>query len=140
MKLTFPDVKSTFPLTAILIFLSVPTFSLKSQAAPPPTKVGQCSNTFVSKVMTRLQDAVTKKPILGSGTSIEFTNGIYLVSYDTVPEAESSKPRDPVKLCLISIPKNCPPGDNRGKVYTATNLRTKKTFTLPDSQHSCGGA
>jgi hypothetical protein len=57
-----------------------------------------------------------------------------------VPEAESSKPRDPVKLCLISIPKNCPPGDNRGKVYTATNLRTKKTFTLPDSQHSCGGA
>jgi hypothetical protein len=90
--------------------------------------------------MTRLQDAVTKKPILGSGTSIEFTNGIYLVSYDTVPEAESSKPRDPVKLCLISIPKNCPPGDNRGKVYTVTNLRTKKTFTLPDSQHSCGGA
>lgn len=132
--------KSTFPLTAILILLSVPNFSLKSQAATPPTRLGHCSNTSVAKVMTRLQDAVTKKPILGSGTSIQFTNGIYLVSYDMVPEAESSKPRDPVKLCLISIPKNCPPGDNRGKIYTATNLRTKKTFTLPDSQHSCGGA
>lgn len=132
--------KSTFSLTAILILLSVPNFSLKSQAAPPPTRVGKCSNTSVAKVMTRLKDGITGKPILGSGTSIEFTNGIYLVSYDMVPEAESSKPRDPVKLCLISIPKNCPPGDNRGKVYTATNLRTKKTFTLPDSQHSCGGA
>jgi hypothetical protein len=132
--------KSTFPLTAILILLSVPTFSLKSQAASPPTRAGKCSNTSVAKVMTRLEDSVTKKAILGSGTSIEFTNGIYLVSYETVLEAEYSKPRDPVKLCLISIPKNCPPGDNRGKVYTATNLRTKKTFTLPDSQHSCGGA
>jgi hypothetical protein len=132
--------KSTFSLTAILILLSVPTFSLKSQAATPPTRVGKCSNTSVAKVMTRLEDSVTKKPILGSGTSIEFTNGIYLVSYDTVSEAESSKPRDPVKLCLISIPKNCPRGDNRGKVYKVTNLRTKKTFTLPDSQHSCGGA
>ncbi|MEA5537002.1 hypothetical protein [Crocosphaera sp. XPORK-15E] len=132
--------KSTFPLAAIFIILSVPTFSFKLEAAPPPTRVGQCSNTFVSKVRTRLEDGVTGKPILGSGTSIEFTNGIYLVSYDTVPEAESSKPRDPVKLCLVSIPKNCPPGDNRGKVYTVTNIRTKKTFTLPDSQHSCGGA
>ena len=132
--------KSTFPLTAILILLSVPTLPLPSQAAPPPPRVGKCSNASVAKVMTRLEDGVTGKPILGSGTSIEFTNGIYLVSYDTIPQAESSKPRDLVKLCLISIPKDCPPGDNRGKVYKATNLRTKQTFTLPDSQHSCGGA
>jgi hypothetical protein len=132
--------KATLPLTIILLVLSVPTFSYKTQAAPPPTRVGQCSNTFVAQVGTRLADGVTGKPILDSGTLIQFTNGIYLVSYDTVPEAESSKSRDPVKLCLISIPKNCPPGDNRGKVYTVTNLRTKKTFTLPDSQHSCGGA
>lgn len=132
--------KLAFSLTAILFLFSVPTLYLQSQAAPPPTRVGKCSNTSVAKVGTRLMDGVTGKPILGSGTSIELTNGIYLVSYDTVPEAESSKPRDPVKLCLISIPKNCPPGDNRGKIYKVTNLRTKKTFTLPDSQHSCGGA
>ena len=132
--------KSTFSLTAILILLSVSTLPLPSQAAPPPTHLGKCSNTSVSKVRTRLEDGVTGKPILGSGTSIEFTNGIYLVSYDTIPQAESSKPKDPVKLCLISIPKDCPPGDNRGKVYKAINLRTQQTFTLPDSQHSCGGA
>ncbi|WP_013324175.1 hypothetical protein [Gloeothece verrucosa] len=132
--------KLTSSITAILILLSIPTFSLKSQAAPPPTQVGQCSNTSVAKVGTRLEDGTTGQPIPGSGTSIQFSNGIGLVSYDTVPEAEASKPGDPVKLCLTFIPKNCPPGDNRGKIYRVTNLRTKKTFTLPDSQHSCGGA
>jgi hypothetical protein len=132
--------KSNFPLTAFLILLTVPVFSLSSPAAPPPTRVGECRQTFVSSVGTRLEDGVTGQPIIGSGTSIQLTNGISLVSYDTVPEAESSKPRDPVKVCLVSIPKNCPRGDNRGKIYTVTNLRTHKLFTLPDSQHSCGGA
>ena len=122
--------KLTFPVTAILILLSVPNFALQSQAAPPPTLVGQCSDTLVSNEGTRLE--------VGSGTSIQFTNGINLVSYDTIPATARSRRGDPVKLCLISIPENCPPGDNRGKIYTVTNLRTKKKFSLPDSLHRCG--
>ena len=47
---------------------------------------------------------------------------------------------DPVTLCLVSIPRNCPPGDDRGKVYSAANWRTQERWSLPDSQHSCGGA
>ena len=39
-----------------------------------------------------------------------------------------------------SVPENCPPGDDRGKIYKATNLRTNESWEAPDSQHSCGGA
>src|SRR4051794_40191706 len=47
---------------------------------------------------------------------------------------------DHVLICLVFIPKNCPKGDDRGKMYTVTNLRTLKSWTLPNAQHSCGGA
>jgi hypothetical protein len=47
---------------------------------------------------------------------------------------------DSVKLCLIFIPEDCPPGDDRGRFYRATNLRNGESWELPDSQHMCGGA
>jgi hypothetical protein len=47
---------------------------------------------------------------------------------------------DKVSLCLQSLPKDCPPGDDRGKVYQVTNHKNKKTFTGVDSWHLCGGA
>ena len=62
------------------------------------------------------------------------------VSYDEVPDIARSRPGDPIRLCLVSIPKHCPPGDDRGRFYKATNLRTGKSWTLPDSEHMCGGA
>jgi hypothetical protein len=105
-----------------------------SRAESVPKKVGQCVITKVSEIGTRLEG------VPGSGTSITFSNGIYLVSYDNVPQAVASRPGDSVRMCLKSIPEDCPPGDERGKVYAVTNLRTKKKFTLPDSQHQCGGA
>lgn len=91
-------------------------------------------------VGTRLVDGITEQPIAGPGTAIEFTNGVALVSYDTIPNAEASHHGDKVKMCLRSIPQNCPPGDNRGRVYEVLNYRTGKRFTLPDSAHMCGGA
>ena len=56
------------------------------------------------------------------------------------PAIARSRPGDPIRLCLVSIPKHCPPGDDRGRFYKATNLRTGKSWTLPDSEHMCGGA
>ena len=110
-------------------------------AAAPPTQVGECSNTFIQRVGTRLMNGQTGVSILGSGTSVNLTNGIYLVSYDDLPElSHDSKPGDTVKLCLLSIPQNCPPGDNRGRVYSLLNYRTISSVELPDSQHFCGGA
>ena len=31
-------------------------------------------------------------------------------------------------------------GDARGRIYTTTNLRTLESWTMPDSEHQCGGA
>lgn len=105
-----------------------------------PTAVGQCSKTKVLKIGTRLIDGVTGKSIAGSGSQIEYTNGGSQVSYDTIKEIEDSRIGDEVTVCLVSIPANCPPGDNRGKIYSAVNARTGGRWQLPDSEHSCGGA
>lgn len=99
-----------------------------------PQKVGDCVETEVEYVGTRLTE------VADSGTVIEFTNGLSLVSYDQVTAAAESQEGDKVKACLEALPKNCPPGDNRGKVYRIENLRTNKSFSMPDSAHACGGA
>jgi hypothetical protein len=33
-----------------------------------------------------------------------------------------------------------PPGDDRGKTYSALDLRTKGKWELPDAEHMSGGA
>jgi uncharacterized protein len=106
-----------------------------------PTRVGQCSYSEISSISDRFGDAL-KPPAndVDSGTAVAFTNGGGQVSYDYVPAIARSKLGDRVLLCLVSIPQNCPPGDNRGKFYSGTNLRTKDSWLLPDSQHMCGGA
>jgi hypothetical protein len=75
-----------------------------------------------------------------SGSAIIYDNGVSQVSYDAIPGIDHSKAGDTVRLCLVSIPQHCPPGDERGKIYDATNLRTRETWNAPDSEHSCGGA
>ena len=109
-------------------------------AEPMPKHVGDCARTKVSRIETRLIDGVTGKPVAGSGSAIDFVNGGYQVSYDQVAAIDSSRPGDPAEVCLVSVPKGCPKGDHRGKTYKTTNLRTHGQWTLPDSEHSCGGA
>lgn len=105
-----------------------------------PTAVGECSTTTVSKIGTRLTEGVNGPDIPGSGSLIFYADGGSQVSYDTIPAIERSQVGDKVLLCLVSIPTSCPPGDDRGRVYNAKNIRTGETWRLPDSQHSCGGA
>jgi len=119
--------------------LSATQRSAAAPSSPTPQKVGECVETTVSRLGTRLQGG-GGSPVPGSGTAIVFANGIGLVSYDIVPEAEDSKAGDSVTLCLSDIPKDCPPGDDRGRTYTVSNSRTKKKFSMANSQHSCGGA
>jgi hypothetical protein len=57
-----------------------------------------------------------------------------------IPAIADSHIGDEVLLCLVSLPMDCPPGDYRGKFYSATNLKTKGFWLLPDAQHMCGGA
>jgi hypothetical protein len=75
-----------------------------------------------------------------SGDSVTYADGGYQVSYDSIAGLKGAKKGDAVKLCLTSLPQNCPKGDDRGKTYKATDLRTHKSWEEADSEHSCGGA
>jgi len=75
-----------------------------------------------------------------SGAAINFANGGHQVSYDPEPALIASRPGDPAIMCLTTVPRACPPGDDRGRYYTVTNLCTRASWSLPDSQHLCGGA
>jgi uncharacterized protein len=102
---------------------------------PPPTVPGACSSTRVEAFGPRLDGAD-----YDTGTGIAFANGGGQVSYDREEGIIASRPGDPVEMCLLSLPKDCPPGDDRGKWYLTRNLRTGAVWALPDAAHVCGGA
>src|SRR5262249_5823768 len=99
-----------------------------------PHKVGECVTTAVKELGRRLEG------VADSGSAITYANGISQVSYEAVIGITASRAGDPIKLCLTGIPDGCPPGDDRGKTYKATNLRTKRSWEAMDSEHMCGGA
>ncbi len=121
---------------------SAPPTTAAPPAAPPqesaasaaPANIGECVRTTVTLVGPRLEG------VPDSGSAIVYANGLAQVDYAAIAGIDHSQPGDAVELCLSSIPENCPPGDNRGRVYSATNTRTGETWSAPDSQHSCGGA
>jgi uncharacterized protein len=107
-----------------------------------PTRIGQCSITKVASISSRFGGEL-KHPTtdeMDTGAAVSYANRGYQVSYSYVESIANSQIGDEVLLCLVSIPKNCPPGDSRGRFYSATNLRTKGSWLLPDAQHICGGA
>ena len=127
--------------SAVLLMVVALLASQPAQAREHlPRRVGQCVVTSVMKLEFRLEDPDTHEPVRDSGSAIEFTNGGYLVSYDTIPAVEASELGDPVRMCLVSIARGCPAGDQRGREYRVTNLRTHKSWRLPDAEHMCGGA
>jgi uncharacterized protein len=118
----------------------------KSQGKRPtlgiPTHVAQCALTKIAAITTRFGDELTPpaSDMNSSGSAVGYANGGRQVSYEYVAPLAESRIGDEVLFCLVSIPKDCPPGDERGRVYSATNLRTKGSWLLPDAQHMCGGA
>src|SRR3569623_2127708 len=82
---------------------------------------------------------------LAPGMCFSNEPGIYIpgkfgVWYEQVPAVDRSRRGDPARVCLAEIPTGCPKGDDRGREYKVTNLRTKKSWRLPDAEHGCGGA
>ena len=128
----------------IVVAIALAALVASPAAARPqghlPQRVGQCVETRVRTVETRLVDGSDNTPIADSGSAVSFANGGYQVSYETVPAVEHSRPGDPVRMCLIQVPERCPRGDNRGRLYKTTNLRTHHAWVLRDSEHMCGGA
>lgn len=93
--------------------------------------MGACTLTRVASVGFRAGD---------SGSVIEYANGLWQVDYNIIPGIRNSRRGDRVLLCLTDIPIDCPPGDDRGRTYKGTNLRTFESWSAINSEHSCGGA
>ena len=125
--------RGLFGVVAMALVAVLAVRSEQARAEALPTEIGECSETTIEDIGYRLGDP-------DSGSAISYANGGGQVSYDTIPEIHRSRIGDPVRLCLVSLPEDCPPGDDRGKVYSVTNLRTGESWEAPDSQHSCGGA
>jgi hypothetical protein len=105
-------------------------------SAAPPARVGDCTTALITDIGYRLLGPDGKP----DGTTVEFANGLHQISYEREPAVVPSRPGDRAIICLTVIPRACPPHDSRGRWYTVTNLRTQTTWSLPDSQHTCGGA
>jgi hypothetical protein len=115
---------------AVSMLLNAP----KAAADQLPLEVGQCSETRIVDLGSRLRG------VPGSGSAVQYDNGSYQVSDDVLPELLESHIGDRVRLCLLSIPPDCPVGDERGRMYEGTNLRTGRSWEAPASQRSCDGA
>ena len=98
-----------------------------------PVKIGDCVDTNIAEIGFRLKNTP------GSGTAITYANGIYGNSWQNEQAISSSHVGDPVHLCLVEIEKNCLSG-TEGKTYSASNLKTGTSWTLPDSFRACDGA
>jgi hypothetical protein len=109
-----------------------------SGATKRPEHVGQCFNTRVLSVGTRLGDGQGRNDP-GSGSAITLADGHGNVSYEQLPGIDRSRPGDRVRLCVIRLPEDCPKGDTRGITYRGRNLRTGLTWTASDFEHGCGG-
>ena len=119
------------------LFLLLPA---AAAAQTLPSREGTCVYTRVARLEQRLQEGANGPFVPGSGSAVVFANRGYQVSYDEVPAVARSHVGDRVLMCLVQIPRPCPPGDARGRWYTTTNLRTMESWTMMDSEHSCGGA
>jgi hypothetical protein len=123
------------PAFAVLLLWSGAALS-----ANMPVQEGMCVWTKIAKLGHRLQNGENGPVIPGSGSAVVFANGGNQVCYDEVDAVHHARKGDRVLMCLISIPHPCPPGDGRGRWYTTTDLRTMESWTMMDSEHSCGGA
>lgn len=129
-------------------------------AAPAPTRVGQCSNSFVQEVSSRFGARVGE---FGSeNSSLILTNGLGVYLYrklrmSSAPgwgisnQSESIsfghavgmyRANDKVKVCLEYIPTDCDYhqrlGDRRGEIYYISNYRNNETAFGHYGRNGCG--
>ncbi|WP_284419369.1 MULTISPECIES: hypothetical protein [unclassified Bradyrhizobium] len=136
------------------------TSSAETVAAPQFTKewkalgkIGACAETTITKISDRGEKPLSPtpfklgekldedgEPLMDQGTYVQYQNGAEQIDAEWIAGVAHSKLGDPVRLCTVWKPKKCPPGDDRGRIYKATNLRTKETWQMSESWHSCGGA
>jgi hypothetical protein len=124
----------------VVLGAAILVWPVVGSAQPLPNRERTCALSTVAGVEQRLRERPGGPFVAGSGSAIRFTNGGYQVAYAEIEAVQNSRTGDPVFICLIQIPRGCPAGDTRGRVYTTTNLRTLESWTMPDSEHRCRGA
>ncbi|ANP47209.1 hypothetical protein [Candidatus Viadribacter manganicus] len=87
----------------------------EASASALPVNVGECVQTTIAETCPRLEG------VDDSSSTVVYANGASQVSDDIAPAIAPSRAGDSVELCLVSVPENCPPGDDRGRIYAATN-------------------
>lgn len=110
--------------------------------------MGVCADSFVESKRFRMvpspgDPGYARTPEdFGKEVFIKLTNGvgIYAGNGDDFILSGSFAAGHKVKACLESLPKDCPPGDNRGKGYSFYDYSTGVRVTGVDSWHLCGGA
>ena len=128
------------PCTAFIVVFAMALSISGAVCGELPTRPGTCVWTNIERLEHRLGEGKNGPFLPDSGSAVESTNGGDQVSYEELDAVHHSRVGDRVLMCLVSIPQHCPKGDNRGRVYTTTNLRTEESWTMADSEHRCGGA
>jgi hypothetical protein len=108
-----------------------------------PAKVGECADTTITSITDRFGADLTPAPSKkGSdkGTIVRFSNSGVQVSLAKERAVARSQIFDKVNMCLVEIPRDCAAGDERGRLYKTTNLRTGESWSLRNDVKSCGGA
>ena len=106
-----------------------------------PAKVGECADTTITSITDRYGADLTPgraKKGSDTGTIIRFSNSGVQVSLEKERAIVKSQVFDKVNMCLVEIPKDCPTGDIRGRLYKTTNLRTGESWSLRNDIRSCG--
>lgn len=104
-----------------------------------PMKHAECSRTRIKSITTRFGEPVSYENE-GDGTAVEYENGGFVISYSRDVGFFQAKAGQPVVVCLLSVPYDCPAGDDRGRFYYTLNLATRSEWVQADAQHMCGGA
>jgi hypothetical protein len=128
--------KSIWLLTGLALFNLEATQAIAQPAHQPLARVGQCVSTRITRMGARLEGDTSYE----NGMYFSTAAGVGGVDYGPVPGLSRSRVGDRVRTCLVSIPRGCPPGDDRGRIYRTTNRRTHQSWRMSDSQHGCGGA
>lgn len=119
-----------------------------SEISSIPTRIGDCFETQVVDKFFRLwapDDPEMPQEEYGIGKEIVLKlPNEFLLYTDQIGDRQLASPDyapgNPVQLCLVSIPTDCPPGDDRGKEYSLLDRKTGYQAVHIDSWHLCGGA
>ncbi|MCA9201196.1 MAG: hypothetical protein KDA87_26830, partial [Planctomycetales bacterium] len=99
---------------------------------------GECVITRIQEITTRFGEPVDYSNE-AAGTAISFENGSFQISYRR-EEFYGIEPGHRTVICLMTIPRDCPDGDERGREFYTLDLDINRQWIVSDSQHSCGGA